>query len=160
MSDGSGFEITESYHMGWISSETPVNDDVKVKVTQSCLTPATPWTVACQAPLFVEFSRQEHWSGLPFTGSWNQDLEELSASRAHQSAVYNSQEVETTYVSVNGWMDKEDATHTHTHTHTQRERENGIVFSHKKKEILLSVKAWMAWRALWYMKCQTEKGKQ
>ena len=27
---------------------------------------ATPWTVAHQAPLSVEFSRQEHWSGLPF----------------------------------------------------------------------------------------------
>ena len=27
---------------------------------------ATPWTVACQAPLSVEFSRQEHWSGFPF----------------------------------------------------------------------------------------------
>ena len=25
----------------------------------------TPWTVACQAPLSVEFSRQEYWSGLP-----------------------------------------------------------------------------------------------
>ena len=27
---------------------------------------ATPLTVAHQAPLFVEFSRQEYWSGLPF----------------------------------------------------------------------------------------------
>ena len=27
---------------------------------------ATPWTVAFQAPLFMEFSRQECWSGLPF----------------------------------------------------------------------------------------------
>ena len=26
----------------------------------------TPWAVACQAPLFVGFPRQEHWSGLPF----------------------------------------------------------------------------------------------
>ena len=26
----------------------------------------TPWTVACQAPLPVGFSRQEYWSGLPF----------------------------------------------------------------------------------------------
>ena len=26
----------------------------------------TPWTVACQVPLFMGFSRQEHWSGLPF----------------------------------------------------------------------------------------------
>ena len=26
----------------------------------------TPWTVACQVALFMGFSRQEHWSGLPF----------------------------------------------------------------------------------------------
>ena len=26
---------------------------------------ATPWTVACQAPLSMGFSRQEYWSGLP-----------------------------------------------------------------------------------------------
>ena len=26
----------------------------------------TPWTLACQAPLSMGFSRQEHWSGLPF----------------------------------------------------------------------------------------------
>ena len=25
-----------------------------------------PWTVACQSPLSIEFSRQEYWSGLPF----------------------------------------------------------------------------------------------
>ena len=25
----------------------------------------TPWTVPCQAPLSMEFSRQEHWRGLP-----------------------------------------------------------------------------------------------
>ena len=27
---------------------------------------ATPWTVACQAPLSMEFSRPESWSGKPF----------------------------------------------------------------------------------------------
>ena len=27
---------------------------------------AIPWTVAHQAPLSLEFSRQEYWSGLPF----------------------------------------------------------------------------------------------
>ena len=26
----------------------------------------TPWTVAHQAPLFMEFSRREYWSWLPF----------------------------------------------------------------------------------------------
>ena len=35
-------------------------------VTKSCPTLATPWTVACQAPLFMGFPRQEYWSGLPF----------------------------------------------------------------------------------------------
>ena len=28
---------------------------------------ATPWTVAYQAPLSMGFSRQEYWSGLPFS---------------------------------------------------------------------------------------------
>ena len=29
----------------------------------------TPQTVACQAPLFMRFHRQEYWSGLPFPSS-------------------------------------------------------------------------------------------
>ena len=33
---------------------------------KSCLTLATPWTVACQAPLSMGFYRQEYCSGLPF----------------------------------------------------------------------------------------------
>ena len=36
------------------------------EVAQSCPTLAIPWTVACQAPLSMGFSRQEYWSGLPF----------------------------------------------------------------------------------------------
>ena len=35
-------------------------------VAKSCPTLATPWTVACQAPLSVGFSRHEYWNGLPF----------------------------------------------------------------------------------------------
>ena len=27
----------------------------------------TPWTVVHQAPLYMGFSRQEYWSGLPFS---------------------------------------------------------------------------------------------
>ena len=26
----------------------------------------TPWTVACQAPMSMKFSRQKYWSGLPY----------------------------------------------------------------------------------------------
>ena len=35
-------------------------------VTKSCPTLAIPWTVACQAPLSMGFSRQEYWRRLPF----------------------------------------------------------------------------------------------
>ena len=35
-------------------------------VAKSCPTLETPWTVACQTPLSMGFSRQEYWSGLPF----------------------------------------------------------------------------------------------
>ena len=40
---------------------------MKVLVTQSCLTLCHPWTVSLQAPLPMEFSRQEYWNGLPFS---------------------------------------------------------------------------------------------
>ena len=36
-------------------------------VAKSCPTLATPWTVAHQAPLSMGLSRQEYWSGLPFS---------------------------------------------------------------------------------------------
>ena len=37
-----------------------------VKATQLCPTLCDLWTIACQAPLIMRFSRQEYWSGLPF----------------------------------------------------------------------------------------------
>ena len=37
---------------------------VHAKSLQSCLT-VTLWTVARQAPLSIQFSRQEYWNGLP-----------------------------------------------------------------------------------------------
>ena len=39
---------------------------VKVKSLSRVRLFATPWTVAYQAPPSMGFSRQEHWSGLPF----------------------------------------------------------------------------------------------
>ena len=39
-------------------------------LAQSCLT-VTPWTVNYQVPLSMEFSRQEHWSELPFSSPRN-----------------------------------------------------------------------------------------
>ena len=51
---------------------------------------ATPWTVACQAPLSMEFSRKEHWSGLPCpspsgVGIWELFLDETGLSSHHGS---------------------------------------------------------------------------
>ena len=40
---------------------------VKVKSLSRVRLFATPWTVARQAPLSLGFSRQEYWSGLPFS---------------------------------------------------------------------------------------------
>ena len=45
----------------------------------------TPWTVAYQTPLFMEFSRQEYWSGLPFSSPGdlpNPGMEPLSPALA------------------------------------------------------------------------------
>ena len=41
-----------------------VRHDWATELTE--LTPVTPWTVACQGPLFIGFSRQKYWSGLSF----------------------------------------------------------------------------------------------
>ena len=40
-------------------------------VAQSCPSSAIPWTVAHQAPLSMEFSREEYWSRLPFPSPGN-----------------------------------------------------------------------------------------
>ena len=32
---------------------------------------ATPWTIALQVPMSIEFSRREYWSGLPFPAPGN-----------------------------------------------------------------------------------------
>ena len=39
---------------------------VTVELLSHALLFATPWTVACQAPLSTGFPRQEDWSRLPF----------------------------------------------------------------------------------------------
>jgi len=48
------------------------------------------------------------------------------------SIIYNIENMKSTSVSINGWMDKENVIHTHTHTHTH----TGILFDHKKEEKL------------------------
>ena len=57
-----------------LSSQTLVSDAALAHISPSyggsvaklCVTLVTAWTIACQAPLSMGFSRQEYWSGLPF----------------------------------------------------------------------------------------------
>ena len=71
---------------------------------------ATPWTVGHQAPLSMEFSRQEYWGGLPFSSSressWPRD-ETLLTCIGRDS------------LALGPWEAKRALrVHTHTNTHT------------------------------------------
>ena len=63
----------------WLGKGRPVHDiqgslltaDWFVLVAQSCPTFCFPWTEDHQAPLPMEFSRQEYWSRLPFPSPGN-----------------------------------------------------------------------------------------
>ena len=73
-------EARSCSHRHWLwttpvlSGGTPVRFFILVKLRtgqgDNCYNSfATPWTVACQAPLYMELSRQEYWSGEPFPSS-------------------------------------------------------------------------------------------
>ena len=49
-----------------VKNLTAVRKKVKVKSLNRVGLFVIPWTVACQAPPSMGFSRQEYWSGLPF----------------------------------------------------------------------------------------------
>ena len=67
-------QIAEIYMKGMISvsSDSRIFPHIEKCLLFCCLVPkwyptfVTPWTVAHQAYLSMEFSRQEHWSSLPF----------------------------------------------------------------------------------------------
>ena len=48
----------------FLGQEDPVEEEMVTH--SSILAWSIPWTVACQTPLSMAFSRQEYWSGLPF----------------------------------------------------------------------------------------------
>ena len=64
-----------------------------------------PWIVYCQAPLSMEFSRQEYWSGLPFFSprelphSW---IDPVSPKLQEDSLLQSYQEICIIFKSGNG----------------------------------------------------------
>ena len=50
----------------------------------------TPWTVGHQAPLSMEFSRQEYWNAQPFPSPWDPPDSGIKLeSPALQAILYN-----------------------------------------------------------------------
>ena len=64
----SGVRLKESMSAGWEEEFQLISLSVVVIVVVQSISRVLlsyPWTVALQAPLSMEFSRQEYWSGLP-----------------------------------------------------------------------------------------------
>ena len=67
------YKAKHTSHFSFFSpSSTPYQYEYGTWLCSSCMGTlshvqlfATPWTVAHQAPLSMEFSREEYWSGLP-----------------------------------------------------------------------------------------------
>lgn len=64
-----------------------------------------------------------------------QDLEKMSAPHVHCSTVHNSQDMETTELSVNREMEKDDAAYTHIHAME--------CYSATRKKDILPLVTWM-----------------
>ena len=60
------FQMSQLFTSGGQSIGTSASASSGGLDDKLCLTLATPWTIARQAPLSMGFSRQEYWSGLPF----------------------------------------------------------------------------------------------
>ena len=78
---------------------------VCVLVTQSCLTLCNPWTIVHQAPLSMEFSRQEYWRGLPFSSPGDLPDPGIELGFLHCRQIFYC-------------LGHQAISHTHTHTHT------------------------------------------
>ena len=62
--DGTHFSCVSCTAGGFFTAE-PLTKLSSVQLLSCVQLFATPWTVTCQAPLSMRFSRQEYWSGLP-----------------------------------------------------------------------------------------------
>ena len=65
-----------------------------VLVAQLCPTVCSPIACSPQAPLSMEFSRQEYWSGLPFSfsrgSSWLRDQTQISCTAGRRFTVWDT----------------------------------------------------------------------
>ena len=99
------FSLWCSVGLSWFPS---ASNDTSVKVAQSFLT-VTLWTVACRAPLSMEFSRQKQleWVAIPFSrvSSQPRDQTQVSHTAGGFFTVWATREAQTTQgcSSFHGW---------------------------------------------------------
>ena len=71
---------------------------------------ATPRTVACQAPLSMEFSTQEYWSGLPFSSpgesSRSKDQTQVSCTAGRFFTVWDPRVGDVEHLSKSKFMEE------------------------------------------------------
>ena len=77
--------------------------------------------------------RQHIKKDCTLTPRQNSSLKRYMHPYVHSSTIRNSRDMETTQMSINRGMDKEDVVHTH----------NGILLSHEKNEIMPFAATWM-----------------
>ena len=59
--------------LGAMRADSTILGQGGISISHSVVLFVIPWTIACQAPLSTEFSRQEYWSGLPFPSPFGQE---------------------------------------------------------------------------------------
>ena len=67
----------------WLDDKLPPRKTVRKRVCYHVWLFVTPWTVACQASLFLGFPRQEYWSDLPFPTPRIFSTQELNPGLLH-----------------------------------------------------------------------------
>ena len=76
------------------------------------------------------------WSSSPTPGHisrWNYDSKRYTYPYVHSSTIHSNQDMETTWISITRWIDKEDMVHTY----------NVILLSHKNSGIMPFAATWI-----------------
>ena len=75
------------YYLSHQGSPWRQKSEVKVKSFSHVWLLATPWTVACKAPLSMGFSRQEYWSRLLFPSPGEKSSENSTEERKYPPTI-------------------------------------------------------------------------
>ena len=87
----------------------------------------TPWTTACQAPLSMEFSRQEHWSGLPFPSPGDPLYPGMEPGSPALQVIFTMWAIREAPSSLPSWQQRSTTIHTQMEGFTSPSRESNWI---------------------------------